>query len=76
MSPGDKIYYQYTHHLNSRSVTEITKEGIFIRWVKTGSPRKNSQTAIVHLNGNKLQSKIHRSNFKSEEEYLQYINNK
>jgi len=58
---GDKILYQYTHHLNSRSTTEIVKEGIFIRRVK----RKGSvydwdvnQKCVVKLNGNKNTSTI------------------
>lgn len=76
MTQGDIVYYQYTHHLNSKSSTEIVKRGVFIRWVKSKPLKKRTDDAIVKLDGNKNPSKIHRSSFMSEQDYTSFINNK
>jgi hypothetical protein len=59
---GDKIIYQYTHHLNSRSTTEIAKEGVFVRVVKRKgrSPYdwQPNRKVVVMLKGNKNESTV------------------
>lgn len=59
---GDKIIYQYTHHLNSRSTTQIIKEGIYLRVVKRRGRNPYEFTpnrkVVVKLNGNKKESTV------------------
>ena len=59
---GDKIEYQYTHHLNSRSTTEIVKDCVFIRWVKRKGKIpydwEPNRKAVVQLKGNKNTSQV------------------
>jgi hypothetical protein len=54
MKKGDKISWQYTHHLNSRSATEIVKTGVFIKELKNGK-------ALVRFKGNKTDSRVPQS---------------
>ena len=67
---GDKIIYQYTHHLNSRSTTKITKNGVFIRVVKL---KRNSvydwepnRKVVVKLEGNKKESTVWESQIRHD----------
>lgn len=59
---GDKILYQYTHHLNSRSSVERVKEGVFIRKVKSKrhSPYdwQPNPKVVIMLDGNKNPSTV------------------
>lgn len=52
---GDKIAYQYTHHINSRSTTQIVRFGVFIRFVRKKNPYEwnPNRRAVVQLEGNK-----------------------
>ena len=58
---GDTVLWQYTHHLNSRSTTEIVKEGVLIA---RGTKKKRSpfdwttHIGIVNFKGNKTNSRI------------------
>lgn len=59
---GDIVFYQYTHHLNRKSSTEIIKKGVFIRWVfskKGHYCKRRTDMAVVQIDGNKHPSKIH-----------------
>lgn len=56
MEQGDLIIYQYTHWLNSRSKTVISKEGYFIRYVTKRNGKIDK--CLVMLNGNKNPSKV------------------
>lgn len=51
MKKGDKISWQYTHHLNSRSSVEKVKDGVFIKKLKNGK-------ALVRFDGNKTDSRV------------------
>jgi hypothetical protein len=65
MNEGDKIQYTYTHSLNGKSKTQITKKGVFIRWIYTRHPyRKKTDFCLVQLTGNKNPVKKHRSEIK------------
>jgi hypothetical protein len=59
---GDRILYQFTHWMNSKSSTQRVKSGVFLRKVKVspfntewGNPRvviqidENKNTSIVRL---------------------------
>lgn len=56
------VEYTYTHHLNRRSSTQITKRGIVVRAIrdKKGLQRPTGYY-LVKLNGNKNPSRIHES---------------
>lgn len=58
---GDTVLWQYTHHLNSRSTTQIVKEGILI--ARTTKRKKNpyewtTYIGIVKFKGNKNNSRV------------------
>lgn len=53
LKEGDKIYWQYTHHLNSRSSIEIIRSGVFVRMIKG-----NKDYCLVKFKGNKGNSRI------------------
>ncbi len=58
---GDVVQWQYTHHLNSRSTTEIVKTGILIRIGKTKKKflaDSQKKIGIVKFQGNKNPSRI------------------
>ncbi len=58
---GDTVHWQYTHHLNSRSTTEIVKTGVLIR---IGQTKKKfladwtTKIGVVQFKGNKKPSRI------------------
>ena len=54
---GDKIVYSYTHHLNSKSRTIITKVGVFVRTLKDGL----SNYIVIKLDANKNNSIVHKN---------------
>lgn len=54
---GDTIIYQYTHWLNSRSFTTITKKGEFLRYVNSKN-KTLYPNYIVKLEGNKNNSTV------------------
>lgn len=62
---GDKVIYQYTHHLNSKSTTEIVKKGLFVREVKRKkrflADWEADPRCVVQLEGNKNPSIVRRS---------------
>lgn len=65
---GDRIQYQYTHHLNSSQTTQVIKNGTYIRKVKR---RKTSLAdwdatpkCVVQLEGNKHPSIVWQSKIK------------
>lgn len=65
---GDKIEYAYDHHINRKSVVEITKRGVFVRLI---TPKKLfladwnvPQKAVVLLEGNKNASTVDISKLK------------
>lgn len=60
MQPGDRVLWSYKHHLNSRSVTIITKAGTLLEITgKKKSKRYVSGThAKVHFDGNKHPSTV------------------
>lgn len=54
MRYGDKIKWQYTHHLNSKSRVEKVKGGIFQGLTKhTARHKGNHQMALVLFDTNK-----------------------
>jgi hypothetical protein len=58
-SPGDKVEYTYTHHLNHRSSTQITKVGVFIRHPKKKPfPPTITTIGIVRFKGNKGNTRV------------------
>lgn len=55
---AEKVYWSFTHHLNSQSSTTITRRGVFIRELKTRSGRGITRFAICQFEGNKNTSKV------------------
>lgn len=56
------VEYTYTHHLNSRSSTQITKRGTVIRAVRERNGlQRPTGFYMVQLNRNRTLSKIHES---------------
>lgn len=68
MNEGDEIEYTYTHHLNKTSTTQITKKGVFVRWIYKRSScypfRSKTDFCLVRLEGNKNVVKKHSSEIK------------
>jgi len=62
LEPGDIVYWQYTHHLNSKSSFVNTKKGVFIRNIK--HPVKSdtwwNPMCLVQFAGNKNASRVQR----------------
>lgn len=54
---GDVVLYQYTHHLNSKSTTQIVKRGTFIRCIKSNK-MVGFRKCVVQLEGNKNPSRV------------------
>lgn len=51
---NDRILWTYTHWLNSRSSTRITKHGIFLRLLSGKTHKKYGDNyAVVHFDNNK-----------------------
>lgn len=48
---GVRVSWQYTHHLNSKSTTQIVKEGVFIKMLTLN-------IAKVRFDGNKTDSRV------------------
>jgi len=66
---GQRVTWQYTHHLNSRSTTEIVKSGTAIRVIrdrKTGSII-HPDYILVQFDGNKTLSKVKLSELDPEQ---------
>lgn len=64
---GDKVIYQYTHWLNSRSSTQIAKEAIFIRKVKKPVYNSGLDTRVViQVKGNKTTSTVNISEIRHD----------
>lgn len=64
---GDRITWQYTHHLNSISRVERVKAGVFIREIKPSI--KNMRfyiTCLVKFDGNKHPSRVRRIELRKE----------
>lgn len=62
---GDRIIYQYVHHLNSKSSTTISKNATFIRWTKAKPFEWHpNQKAIIQVDGNKTTSTVYQSQIK------------
>lgn len=57
MNKGDRIKWQYTHHLNSKSTTQRVKKGVYVRQVKDGEFNWTIY-ALVHFDGNKNPSRV------------------
>lgn len=60
---GDKVRWTYKHHLNSKSVTFVTKEGIFLRKIeKKYEPgrllRPDLNRCLVQFKNNKYPSRV------------------
>lgn len=58
---GQRVRWQYTHYLNSRSSIEIAKDGTCIRQMrdKKGLQRPiHTDIVLVHFDGNKTLSKV------------------
>lgn len=58
MKYGDKIFWTYEHHLNSKSSTFITKKGEFISLIKHNNKWVGEQLALVQFSGNKKPSRV------------------
>lgn len=59
LKSGDLVTYQYTHHLNSISTTEIVKCGKYYGDVKHSvNYRGEGQLSIVHFDRNIRSSKV------------------
>lgn len=58
MRYGDKVIWQYTHYLNSKSSVQRTKEGEFQGLIKHTCRYRGEQLACVLFKGNKRQSKV------------------
>lgn len=58
-NPGDRVDWQYTHSLNSRSKVERVKTGTFMRVLE---PKRNKYAApiygVVQFDGNKGISRV------------------
>jgi len=56
---GDRVSYQYTHHLNSKSTTEIEKHGTYKRTIWPVIPKRGPEKfALVRFDGNKNDSRV------------------
>jgi hypothetical protein len=55
---GDRISWQYIHHLNSRSSVEKIKYGVYFGKVKHTVHWLGKSLAIVQFDGNKRVSRI------------------
>lgn len=55
---GDRITWQYTHHLNSKSTTEIIKHGKYCGLVRHSQRWHGKQLANVLFDGNKGKSRV------------------
>ena len=58
IKPGDRISWQYTHHLNRHSETEKVKVGEFFGKIKHTKNYYGEQLALVLFDGNKRTSKV------------------
>jgi hypothetical protein len=56
---GDRVYYTYMHWMNSTVYTWITKEGTFIRYIKTQQFSCDGRKCLVHFDNNKNPSYIY-----------------
>jgi len=70
MEKGDRVSYTYEHHLNSKSVTVITKFGTYLGDVRHDfrywHNRRNEQMARVQFDKNKTVSRVPLSKLKAE----------
>lgn len=55
---GDRVYWQYTHHLNSTSSVEKTKRGEYYGRVKHTMLYNGKPLAVVQFDGNKSASRV------------------
>lgn len=58
---GQRVRWQYTHHLNSRSSIEIAKHGTCIRQMRERKGLQqplHPEIVLVHFDGNKTLSKV------------------
>lgn len=55
LAPGTRVSFTYTHHLNSRSTTQITKLGTVVRTIKHRNKLYAQQVAVL-FDGNKTES--------------------
>ena len=66
---GDVVYWEYTHHLNSKSSFVNTKKGVFIRNIE--HPKRSDQwwtpLSLVQFKGNKNPSRVRRRELFLEE---------
>jgi len=58
MKTGDIVRWNYTHHLNSSSSTEIEKTGVFYGKIKHTVRYRGPQLACVKFKGNKNTSNV------------------
>lgn len=58
MKSRDLISWTYTHHLNRRSSTRITKHGEYYGKVRHTSRYNGPQLAVVQFYGNKRASRV------------------
>ena len=58
MKTGDLISWEYTHHFNSRSKSQMMKHGEYIGKVKHTSRYNGPQLAVVQFHGNKRTSRV------------------
>lgn len=62
--PGERVRWTYTHHLNSRSSIERSKDGEFLcmklekRYVTHGPYQRSTHLARVILDGNRWPSLV------------------
>jgi hypothetical protein len=61
LMPGHSVEFTYEHHLNSKSVTMITKVGVLIRAVRDKRFQRPTGFFMVQFKGNKSLSKVHES---------------
>jgi hypothetical protein len=58
MKSGDRISWQYTHHLNRRNSVERIKHGIYYGSIKHTDRWGGEQLALVLFDGNKRTSRV------------------
>jgi len=59
MKAGDRIQWEYIHHLNSRSKVVKTKCGVYIGQIRhTVKYKGRHQLAMVQFDGNKRVSRV------------------
>ena len=58
MKAGDLISWEYTHHFNSKSRSQMMKHGEYIGKVRHTARYNGQQLAVVKFHGNKRTSRV------------------